>query len=248
MITYTVDICGRDDVIQVPTLTPGMRYFCFSDRKDVPFPYEHRELTVRLPCPRATSLWYKTHPHLCLPAHNISVFVNASVWNRQSIAPLLGAEFGVHRHRTRIDLFTEGQVCATSGLVDPAQMHQQLAYYRDTLPANHTTGLWESGVLVRANTERVIQINTLWWDHLQRFTMRDQVSLAYLQYQKPFITDLPGTLADSAYFAFVPHGGPLPETEQARIAQFPQYSLRRAEWAANVRRLSPEQGGAVPLA
>ena len=249
-IIYTTDFAGRDEVLCDPIKIPGVRYICFTDRDacDVPSVWEIHAPAKLFDCPRLTNIWHKTHPHVFLPEHDLSLYLNASVElladPRNALKP--GFEgFAAMRHRHRSCLFEEAKYCRDIGVTEPESLRPQLEYYAVMVPPEkRPTGLWETGALIRDNGLPTQVMNALWWEHLFRFPRRDQVVLAFLntQHQAYFkegmITDLPGTFSNSEYFKLTSHGGPAPYSETEAFKRFPLYMRRKEQWAERVRQSS----------
>ncbi len=53
--------------------------------------------------------------------------------------------------------------------------------------------LYETKVLMRRNTEKIREFNKIWWDQIQNFSIRDQISFPYVSWKtKTFINTFPG--------------------------------------------------------
>ena len=53
--------------------------------------------------------------------------------------------------------------------------------------------LYETKVLMRRNTEKVKEFNSLWWNEIQKHSIRDQISFPYVSWKaKMFINTFPG--------------------------------------------------------
>lgn len=260
LIVYGTDFAGRDERVSEVCAIRGARYICFTDRNasELPAPWEAHPPVKQFECPRLTNIWHKLHPHLVLPDHALSLYLNASVGLIADPTVTLKSGFSgfaLQRHRHRHCLFEEAKFCRDIGVTDPEELKPQLQDYSSKVKlVQRPTGLWEAGALIRDNSKQTQLVDSLWWEHLCRYPKRDQVVLAYLntQYDSWFthgmITDIPGTFDNSEYFTLTSHGGPLPCSSVEAFRRFPMYMKRKAQWAENVRRLSPEQDDAVPLA
>lgn len=53
--------------------------------------------------------------------------------------------------------------------------------------------LYETKVLMRRNTEKIREFNKIWWNQIQNFSIRDQISFPYVSWKtKTFINTFPG--------------------------------------------------------
>ena len=239
LIIYVTDFAGRDESVSEVCEIPDARYILFTDRdlSEVSGVWEVHPPVKRFECPALTSRWHKLNPHLFLPEHELSLFLDASVGLKAD--PTVGLKsgfsgFAIQRHRHRNCLFTEAQFCQDIGVTNPEELKPQLQYYSKLVkPEQRPTGLWETGALIRDNSTQTQLINSLWWEHLYRYPKRDQVVLAFLNtqhsYQFPcgMITDIPGTFDDSEYFALTKHGGPVLYDKVKARKQFPAYMTRK---------------------
>lgn len=47
---------------------------------------------------------------------------------------------------------------------------------------------------MRRNTEKIREFNKIWWEQIQKFSIRDQISSPYVSWKtKTFINTFPGT-------------------------------------------------------
>lgn len=228
LIIYRTDFCGRDEEVVDTFVVPKARYICFTDRDKLPEPWEAWSPANMLLCPQMTARWHKLNPHYCLPPHRSSIYMDASIGLKKDPTPLLDTRFGVHPHRERRSMQEEAEFCIKIGIGQKAIVQQQLRYY--LCQSHKSRGLWETGCLVRHNNEFTRWINRQWWEQVQTFTPRDQISLAYLHDKLDFVQNLPGNLNTTEYFHFQGHGGPLPVDEAEARRRFPEYMKRRDAW------------------
>lgn len=246
LVIYTVDFAGRDEKFADTHVIEDAQYICFTDRPEaVDYPWEPRRPRHYLMCPRMTSLWHKTHSHVILPKHDHSIFLNAGIGLLKDPTPEFKAGFGLQRHRHRNDLFEEARFCRDIGIMTPEDYLRQTSYYLSRV-GKRPSGLWESGALIRDSGRRTAEVNEAWWDHIQRFSNRDQVSLAFLNSLSNFIYDVPGDFDNPEYFHLTPHGGPLPVDPAELRERFPGYWQRKKAWEESVKQLSLALDDAEP--
>lgn len=248
LVIYRVDFAGRDEKFADTYIVEDAHYICFTDRPQfVEYPWEPWYPKRHLLCPRMTALWHKTHPHEILPKHDHSIFMNAGVGLLKDPTPVLQPGFGLQRHRHRNDLFEEAAFCRDIGVITQEDyLRQTTSYMRQV--GKRPSGLWESGALIRDSSDQTVKTNEEWWKHIQRYSNRDQVSLAFLNTLSEFIYDIPGNFDDPEYFHLVPHGGPLPTDPAELRDRFPEYWRRKQAWEERVKLLSLAPGDAEPPA
>jgi hypothetical protein len=89
--------------------------------------------------------------------------------------------FGLHRHTMRGCLFDEAShSIQLDKCKDQRELiaAQALHYEQRGHPRNW--GLWAGGLLCRDTSARVSEIMRRWWDEMQRWSWRDQISLAFV--------------------------------------------------------------------
>jgi hypothetical protein len=122
---------------------------------------------------------------------------------------LVGNDFVMFRHPERSDVFTEGVAIVESERHSPPRILSQIsAYMAAGLP--NDTGLVEASFIWRATGNPGLQeLMAEWWDHILRYSKRDQLSLGFLMWKhelRPLA--LPSSLGNSRenrYFLKLPH-------------------------------------------
>jgi len=132
--------------------------------------------------PRKAFLYFKTNSHLVLPEHDFSIWINAQFdfkRNPLELISLLGdKDIVCFKHNKRTSLYQEAEVCSNLLLDNPETIRFQTDRYRkERFPDNY--GLFYSGVIIRRNNEKVRRFNELWWDEIQKGSLRDQISQTY---------------------------------------------------------------------
>jgi len=143
--------------------------------------------------PNLINRHYKIFPHLYLPKSDWSIYIDGNIRILGDFSDLIeqvkckGAAMACPRHPWRYNIFDEAEACLRINKFsekDKRLIDQQLADYRaagmpDNLP------LSGNYVIIRAHRDyRVQEAMQLWWDHLQRYTQRDQISLPYVIWKK----------------------------------------------------------------
>lgn len=94
-----------------------------------------------------------------------------------------GSDFMTRLHRRKRDcIYEEGRVCVERGMGDPTDISRQLDFYKNEDYPLHN-GLYWTTILIRRHTERLREFSKLWWDQLQRYSYRDQISLPYVAWK-----------------------------------------------------------------
>jgi len=159
-----------------------------------------------------TNRLYKIKPHLYLPNYKASIYVDSNIKILKDPIGLFNnylksSNLLAIKHIERNCLYSEALSCITNGITDyNLTLKQMLSYANEGYPVNNS--LCENRILIRAHNEKeVISIMEMWWDELNTWTQRDQLSLCYviwkLNYKIGFIAENPRFKND--YFRWFPH-------------------------------------------
>lgn len=133
--------------------------------------------------PRRTARHYKALAHYYLPDADVTIWVDGNVRLLAPPAALVkqylgDADLAIFAHPDRACLYDEAAFCAKKGKDRATVLNRQTARYRaEGMPRKW--GLPETRCVIRRNTERIADLNALWWHELQAHSVRDQVSLPY---------------------------------------------------------------------
>lgn len=138
-----------------------------------------------------TARFVKMHPHLLLPEHSASVYVDGNVFPTPAASAhcqQVAAEhvLSIYRHPFRDCLFDEAQECERLGLVYAGEIARRLGQYRTTGYPAHA-GLLENNVMIRQHhNAALVRLMALWWREHEAGVTRDQLSLPYLLWREKF--------------------------------------------------------------
>jgi hypothetical protein len=93
---------------------------------------------------------------------------------------LAGADFAVGRHSFRERLVDEFDAVVASGFDDPTRVYEQLIHYAETAPDVLDGPVFWTGIVARRHTAPVAAAMRTWFDHVLRYSRRDQLSLPYV--------------------------------------------------------------------
>jgi len=93
------------------------------------------------------------------------------------------SDFMTRLHRRKRDcLYEEGRICIEKGLGDPTDTMRQLDFYRSENYPIHN-GLYWTCILIRRHTKRLKKFSKLWWEQVEKYSHRDQISLPYVAWK-----------------------------------------------------------------
>jgi len=188
IIVYTANIGHYDDYNHVYVKDKNVDFIYFTDEdvqlcgwktKLIEKPHEDNTKSAR---------YFKCNPHLVLPEHDISVWIDARFnIKSRNIKSFVSEHFGkkdkiaCYPHLRDIEngcLYIEGFVCGGASLDDEQVILKQLERYnKEGYPRKN--GLFATGIIIRRNNEQVNKFNEIWWNEIQRGSKRDQISQMY---------------------------------------------------------------------
>jgi hypothetical protein len=144
-------------------------------------------------------------PHLLLPAYNESLWIDAGFSVVGDIDEYIGAylhdaDMLCFVHPDRDCIYDESEACVAAGFASQSEADRQIAKYREHgMPAHF--GLIASGSLYRKHTDRVAELDDLWYAETMAGTSHDQLGFNYCCYKLGFKYDTcPLSYWDNLYF------------------------------------------------
>lgn len=192
IVLYTA-IFGDCDTLVVPKwIDKHIDYVCFTDRPQNdyglwqirPSPYYHTD-------PVRIARYIKTHPHQLFPYHEIAIWTDANVvlcGDVQRYIKILNDEqvhLGLIPHPLRDCFYQEAAACKLHQKDNPAIIDAQANFYKEN-GLKEQEGLFETNfMIIRLADSKVAAMFHLWWQHIQRFSRRDQLALAWAWHHCP---------------------------------------------------------------
>jgi hypothetical protein len=208
---YTAIYGGYDTLREQPEM-PGVDLVCFTDDPGLrSSQWRVVHARPRHDHPRLSAKWFKMHPHVALPAHRRTVWVDGSV-------QMLGADFAevvleamspdglsLFRHPTRDTAAAEAEFCVPLGKYAGQPLLEQVAHYR-ARGFPDESGLWAGGIVGRENVRKIRRLGRLWMRENIRWTYQDQLSLPYLLWRLGIEPGtIPAGLRDGTLIRMVRH-------------------------------------------
>jgi alkaline ceramidase TOD1/glycosyltransferase MUCI70-like protein len=218
LYVYTAVVGGFNDSlspIHIPSDPFGrpVRFVCFSDSVDrCPPGWEIRPLLIKGRNARLTARWHKIMSHRVLPEASITLWHDGShslkvnPWHVADRCLSRSHTFASFKHPIRNCIYQEVQACVKLRKDAPERLWKQAErYQREGYPAHF--GLLETSCIARLGSPAVHQLNESWWQQLDFWSCRDQVSLPYVIWRSGFrhLGAIPGCRDNSPFFTFRPH-------------------------------------------
>lgn len=203
---------GKYDVLQDPAAgSTTCDFICFTDDETLrskSWKIVHVATTMD---PAMMNRHVKLHPHLYLPDHEVSIYIDSNLKVRRDPAELVqryltASAFAAPRHPVRNCIYDEIELCIKHGKTDAGTGQRQAERYRQTgYPARH--GMTENRVLIRRHHDPAVRrVLDAWWAEYAGGIRRDQVSLPVVCWQQGFqIQHMHEDVVCGRYFKYRPH-------------------------------------------
>jgi hypothetical protein len=188
IIVYSVNTGGYDELRSPDVYDPNIRYILFTDNKyfkSSVWEVNHIDFVDSKLDNRKKARYIKINPHLVLPNHDISIWVDHCYKPRFNNAEEFLKEIGFfnnnimsYKHDVRQCIYSESEEVKQQRLDYDDIVNSQMSRYRiEGFPRNY--GLFDSGFTIRKNNEKVNEFNDIWWNEVNNFSARDQLSQVY---------------------------------------------------------------------
>jgi hypothetical protein len=199
VITVYTCIFGNTDPIHDPQCPKNVRYVCFTDQNVKSDYWEIVKVPKQqFPTRAARTMKILSHKHI---ETEYSFWIDANFILLE--CPLKLTKYGdfvrfIHRDRTNIK--DEAAEIARLGKAKPEMLKKQLSFYHSEGFTNQRV-LSCNSVILRKHSKEVIELNELWYQQIQTFTLWDQMSLDYCAWKLGFeLSAWPGTHGNNPYF------------------------------------------------
>jgi hypothetical protein len=184
-VIYTSIFGNYDELIEPHDVNFRLSYVCFTDneklKSDV---WDIRVIEPKVPGDNNRSARYvKINAHEFLPDFDYSMYIdgNMRLLKTPNILSMLdGYKLVMVGHPTRDCVYKEASICAAIGKDSPEAIASQVQAYREYGFPNHG-GLYETGFhLKRHNDTEVIDRFKCWWEQIETYSFRDQLSFPFV--------------------------------------------------------------------
>ena len=179
---------GYDDLKQHTHVCKDWDYVCFTDSKEL---LHKRKVGVwkikKTKCTKYDSKrnsgWHKTHPHVLFPKCETSIWIDGNVDiltdYLENIVKKNKKDMLVPLHYERTCIYDETIVVKETDHDVPEKCDETYAFLvAEKMPKKY--GLNETNIMIRKhNKDKIKSIDELWWDCIQKYSKRDQLSFSY---------------------------------------------------------------------
>lgn len=131
---------------------------------------------------------YKFFPNEYLKQYTFSLYIDANIRLFCSPVSLINRYLShnlmaMPNHLRRDCIYSEAIQCIKIGKVDEKLAKKQMLYYKNkNYPKNN--GLAEMNIILRKHNEKdVVNVMNDWWNEINTFTQRDQLSFSYVSWK-----------------------------------------------------------------
>jgi hypothetical protein len=191
IIVYSANIGSYDIFKELVDKDPNVEYILFSDVQIESNTWVIKEIPKNISKLdfRRQSRYLKLNPHLVLPEHDISIWIDHSITLKvNDITKLLETiEFDnktdimCYKHSRRICIYDEAKEVLKLKLDSKLLVDNQVKkYYSMGFPSKY--GLYEAGFIIRNNNNKMKTFNDMWWNEVKNNSARDQLSQMYVSW------------------------------------------------------------------
>jgi len=168
--------------------TPNLDFICYTNSPHlVSETWDIRLIELDI-TPRKQARKIKTLPQDYLGEYDAWIWMdNSCIFNYDPIdlyeLYMDGFDMCVHEHCDRTNIFQEAKIIIDRNLDKPETIIKQINNYKEEGYIDN--GLFETGILMRENNEKVISFNKMWWDEINSQSIRDQLSFPYVKFKHP---------------------------------------------------------------
>lgn len=204
LVIYTVIFGNYEELKEPLIVTPGWKYICFTDQSFTSDVWQVIHVDT-WEDKRMHSREYKINFHKYIEDEE-SIYIDGAFtincnltdwWDKFFQAP---ATFIQHPRRNCV--FEEIERCILHRRCDVAKLQAQAKAYTGKVKKNNS--VIQSGLMMRTKAYEVITLMDLWWEELQKYSTRDQVSMAYVA-RGLHINTIKWNYAKATEFIFTTH-------------------------------------------
>jgi hypothetical protein len=187
IVVYTAVFDDYDVLMNPKENVENIDYICFTDSHINSNVWETRTLTDEKFQKMSSSeknRFVKMHPHQLFPDYEISLYIDANIYIKDSLEEFLKKYKNVNilapKHYWNNCAYKEAEALKKSEKGDNRLIEKQMKKYREEgFPEDY--GHTENNILLRRHNKPEIKtLMTNWWEEFQKESNRDQLSLSYI--------------------------------------------------------------------
>ena len=193
-VVYGCITGGYDNVPVHKYVAPDWDYILFTDNADLIADGKFAHWTIKpLVFDKLDNVknarWHKVNAHKLFPEYEYSLWLDSNILvNNENLFVMIndliedGVKVAVPNHPERKCIYDEADVIKQKRIDFPELVDVEMDFLRmEKYPKNN--GLAETGVLLRAHNDIIPMLN-LWWNMIEKYSKRDQLSFNYALWKK----------------------------------------------------------------
>lgn len=213
IVIYTAIFNNYDKLIE-PQKVKGCDFICFTDNNKLESnTYKIIHTKGLFKDPARSAKIYKILPQKYLPQYKYSLWIdgNTQIKNNFNIKKIIkiylrNYDIALFDHPERDCIFEEAKVCIKLKKDREKIIIKQITKYKHNgYPKNY--GLIAGGFILRKNMSKAtIKINNEWWNEINNYSKRDQLSFNYVCWKNNInYSVIPGNIWDNQYIIMQAH-------------------------------------------
>ncbi len=196
VVIYTAIMGGYDELHDPLFTDDNLTYVCFTNNENIKsdiwhVEYIHDDKLDHMHLAKKVKLF----PHLYFKDFNTSIWVDGKLEIQADLRSYVceyerDKEMLCFPHYERECIYEEAGTCLFYGKGNKEELIRQISeYYRGGYPINN--GLYEMACIVRRHNDDLVQkVMTDWYQEIERYSYRDQVSFPVACYRNHFLPDI----------------------------------------------------------
>jgi len=210
-VIYTALFGDYDNLQEPAERFKGWDFICFTDNKDLNSNiWKIIRVCPELP-PQLENRKYKILPHIYLKNYDISLYIDSNIKIKRNPIDLVNkylanSLIAMPKHFKNNCIYKEAKDIIKNGKERKDIVLKQIKFYKDQgFPENF--GLAENGIILRKhNAKPVIKLMECWWEQINKFAKRDQLSFMYCVWKNKIdVKFMEESARGSKYFRIYPH-------------------------------------------
>jgi len=182
-VIYTAIFGGYDYLYDPKVIASDCDYVCFTDdcglESDI-WDVRLIDLLVSGDYPRSNR-YIKLHPHVYFPRYEYSMYLdgNISLLNAPDIAGILDDfNLAIEKHPVSDCIYREAKECKRLGFGIASEIDRQIEDYR-AIGFSEYSGVCANWILLRKHNKLdLVKREEEWWNHIVKYSWRDQISFS----------------------------------------------------------------------
>lgn len=210
-VVYTVITNDYDDLITPDYINEDWDYICFTDTDIESDFWQIKQMEDINIDPVRKSKKYKILPHYYLSDYHYSLYIDGNCVIIGDLNEYIN-KYSINNsmlcliHPDRNCIYDEAEVCILFKKdYEDIILAQINKYLVEGYPKNN--GLVAGGILFRKHNDQFIRdVMDAWWNEINSYSYRDQLSFNYVCWKKDFKYDICGLSCwGNEYFRWIPH-------------------------------------------